>query len=85
MPPGSSVTITARFTPSDATVCVARCVCTIPEDRAHVMTLEGIGKYPFLASDYEAINFGRVLVGATARRHRPLRIPSSHFHEADLR
>jgi len=67
MAPGQSVTITARFTPKDASVSVSQCVCNIPEHTPHVMRIGGIGKYPFLACSEELIDCGAVLTGGLVR------------------
>ena len=57
--PGMSASITARFTPTDACVYVARCICNVPEHTTHVMKIGGIGKYPFLSASCDRLDFGQ--------------------------
>ena len=69
IPPGGSSTITARFSPTDASVYVAECVCSVPSHKSHTMRVGGIGKYPFLAASAERLQFGGVLSGQRATSH----------------
>ena len=69
MAPGASATITAQFTPTDACVYVASCVCTVPEHKAHLMKLGGIGKSPFIAASCERLDFGPVRLEPPACTH----------------
>ena len=71
--PGGAQTIRASFTPTDASVFVADCVCTIPGHMSHVTKLGGIGKYPFLSASMEKIDFGQLLTGHSATREFKLR------------
>ena len=71
--PGGSQTITATFKPTDASVFVAHAVCAVPGHANHILKIGGIGKFPFLASTMEKLDFGRVLTGQTRTQHFKLR------------
>ena len=71
--PGHSATITASFSPKDASVFVAHAVCTVPGHTSHVLKVGGIGKYPFLSATMERVDFGPTLTGQTQTQHLKLR------------
>jgi len=68
MAPGTSATMTARFTPTDACVYVARAICNVPEHTMHTVKIGGIGKYPFLSASCERLDFGQVLSGTNVAK-----------------
>ena len=69
IPPGGSCNVTAKFSPTDASVYVAECVCVVPGHRTHTMKVGGIGKYPFLSASTERLQFGGVLSGQRTTSH----------------
>jgi hypothetical protein len=71
--PGSAAKITAAFKPTEASVFVANCVCTVPGHTTHVIKLGGIGKYPFVAASAEKIDHGQVLTGQRSTTEFKLR------------
>ena len=71
--PGGSTTITAKFSPKEASVYVADCICNVPGHKTHLMKVGGIGKYPFLAASQELLAYGGVLNGQHATQHFKLR------------
>ena len=71
--PGGAATISASFTPPDASVFVASAVCSIPGHTNHVMKIGGIGKYPFVNATAEKIDHGKVLTGGHSTKEFKLR------------
>ena len=71
--PRESAKIQASFSPTDASVFVADCVCTVPGYKSHVMKVGGIGKYPFITASAEKLECGRVLTGQAVTQHMKLR------------
>jgi len=69
--PGHAATITASYSPTDASVVDATAVCSIKgEQDSQVLRLNitGTGKYPFISADEPNVSFGHVLVGSTDER-----------------
>ena len=62
--PKQSFTITASFSPTDASAFVSRAVCAVQGLPGMAMKISGVGKYPFLSASEPNIHFGDVLAGA---------------------
>ena len=62
--PKQSFTITAFFSPIDASAFVSRAVCAVEGLPGMAMKISGVGKYPFLSASEPNIHFGDVLAGA---------------------
>ena len=71
--PGGASLMTASFSPTDASVSVASCICHVAGHTSHVLKMGGIGKYPFLAATTERVDHGKVLTGGTSTQHLKLR------------
>ncbi|KAK3287418.1 hypothetical protein CYMTET_5071, partial [Cymbomonas tetramitiformis] len=61
--PGEVQTVTATFHPEDASVFSAEACCMMGEDIAAVMQVSGIGKYPYISTAEQNLQFGEVLIG----------------------
>lgn len=69
--PGRSATITASFSPVDASVVDATAVATITgeQDRQVLrLNITGTGKYPYIVADNPVADFEDVLIGASDER-----------------
>ncbi|KAK2956099.1 putative Cilia- and flagella-associated protein 65 [Blattamonas nauphoetae] len=67
---GKSIIVTAKYTPTDATVlqCLVSCIC---QDQVRVMSVTAQGKFPFVKASQTEISFGETIVGCQ---------PSMIFH-----
>jgi hypothetical protein len=61
--PKSKVAITLTFTPKDATAIVATIILKINNEESHIVKVSGIGKYPFLSTSSQKLDFETLLVG----------------------
>lgn len=66
--PGAAQAFTVRFAATEASVYTAVAACALSSGASHAVRLTAIGKFPFVALDRTAVDFGGLLVGQGGQR-----------------